>query len=712
MYNGKSLQYKGQGTVTPPPTPTCSDGVQNGDETGIDCGGSCSPCSEPPTGSGNPNWFEEPTATAPSIVTTYTPTSGADLSNAANANKIAIISNSFSATGVTLAAGQIIRPAGGVITGTNINLNDAYIEEDNYQQVFSGTATFTSVYDKSYVTLENFGAISNDGIDDGLAIHTTMKYCKYVKLKPNSTYTKNSSSFINRDGQYSMIGSNSKIEVTNDAAIDAKTAAYIFWTLNLSVRFVDIEIDGNGLYGQVFSIAAPEAYHIEDLNVHDFYTFTGQAERAVAFRFELYNVDDPENYVFGEPFGTGNTITTKFKNGYAKNNIIKDFDIEGNCAFNDGIGISKAFWFLFYQIDPLELANIYHTGNLIENIEGEDAEGIYLNDETWSGGGKVITHQIYSTFYRDTIINCSRRAIKSVMSNVTLEECVFKMPLRNQATNALASMVDFFTLVNAGNPTPNANDYSENILVKNCQFIQEEYLEFYDINSGCTNGTGPNGELFVPDVPLLSLGNVRDFVIDGNTFDRPRVDNYGSIMLGSSGSIGKMGVGNIKNNTYYNGGIDVANAYNGIGLLTIENEIFIFDDFSNGNGGGSHAAFRLLSTSDAFDNVRLRNSAITFTWSSTPPTNGLFVSKGGGIANSEINNVTVTYTNNNAGSQPNFGLIQNLSGSHGNYDSTNSIIDCTLVGSSGENSLSVAGTDKSVVITNSFGDGATPITVQ
>ncbi|MBC8755265.1 T9SS type A sorting domain-containing protein [Kordia sp. YSTF-M3] len=30
---------------TPPPTPTCTDGVQNGDETGIDCGGSsCAPC--------------------------------------------------------------------------------------------------------------------------------------------------------------------------------------------------------------------------------------------------------------------------------------------------------------------------------------------------------------------------------------------------------------------------------------------------------------------------------------------------------------------------------------------------------------------------------------------------------------------------------------------------------------------------------------------
>ncbi|ANQ48104.2 family 31 carbohydrate-binding protein [Flammeovirga sp. MY04] len=34
---------------TPPSAPTCNDGIQNGDETGIDCGGSCTPCQTPPT---------------------------------------------------------------------------------------------------------------------------------------------------------------------------------------------------------------------------------------------------------------------------------------------------------------------------------------------------------------------------------------------------------------------------------------------------------------------------------------------------------------------------------------------------------------------------------------------------------------------------------------------------------------------------------------
>ncbi len=36
------------GGGTPPPDPTCTDGVQNGNETGVDCGGDCDPCDTPP----------------------------------------------------------------------------------------------------------------------------------------------------------------------------------------------------------------------------------------------------------------------------------------------------------------------------------------------------------------------------------------------------------------------------------------------------------------------------------------------------------------------------------------------------------------------------------------------------------------------------------------------------------------------------------------
>lgn len=41
----RSLALSDKCSSTPPPAPTCNDGIQNGDETGVDCGGSsCAPC--------------------------------------------------------------------------------------------------------------------------------------------------------------------------------------------------------------------------------------------------------------------------------------------------------------------------------------------------------------------------------------------------------------------------------------------------------------------------------------------------------------------------------------------------------------------------------------------------------------------------------------------------------------------------------------------
>jgi len=48
--NATAGQYLVTWTDEVAPEPTCSDGVQNGTEAGIDCGGSCSACSAPPQG--------------------------------------------------------------------------------------------------------------------------------------------------------------------------------------------------------------------------------------------------------------------------------------------------------------------------------------------------------------------------------------------------------------------------------------------------------------------------------------------------------------------------------------------------------------------------------------------------------------------------------------------------------------------------------------
>ena len=50
IQNGNETGVDCGGSCSPcPVTPTCNDGIQNGNETGVDCGGSCSPCPVNPT---------------------------------------------------------------------------------------------------------------------------------------------------------------------------------------------------------------------------------------------------------------------------------------------------------------------------------------------------------------------------------------------------------------------------------------------------------------------------------------------------------------------------------------------------------------------------------------------------------------------------------------------------------------------------------------
>lgn len=660
--------------------------------------------------SGNANYFSLPTGTAPNIVATYTPTSAADLSNAANANRIAIISNSFSATGVTLAAGQIIRPAGGVISGTNINLNGAFIEEVA-QQAFSANATFTSVYNRGYIFLETLGAVANNAVDDSASITTALRFFQFTKGIVNGVYLKNSPEFVNRVGEFTLDLQGGRIEITNNSnysLINDQQSA--IWTGNLSLKFINGTFDGNDNFGRAFSLISPEAYHFENFTIENLYAVSTAQDgrRSVAVQIDLWN-ESGHTFVSGQPFGTSKAATSLFRNGYCVNSTFRDIDILGDCQFNTAIGVSKGWWILYHEIDPLLSGQIYHANNVYLNIEGEDAEGVYLSDETWASGNKVITHLITATFYRERFENNSRRAIKAVTSNVTIDECVFIMPTAAQATATIASLVSIFTLMNVGNPAPNANDYSENIIIRNSTFTQPEILPEFDLVSGCNNGNS-----FIPDVNLLDLQNVRNFLVEGNTFTRPRVDNYNTIVLGSSGSVGKMGVGTLRNNIHTNAGYAISDSYDGQGLVTIENETINFTNFSGGNGGGTLGAFRLVSLTDNWDNFIVRNSTINIDWTSIAPITGLFISKGGSMANGEFNNVTVNYLNGSAGGQPNWGLIEAVGGSAGNLPNTISFINCILTGSSGTGAIQRLGTGTPTII-NSFGvvNGvSTAITVQ
>ena len=148
------------------------------------------------------NWFPNaPSATKPEGGNSYTPNSSLDIENVENAGKTAVISNSFDCTGCTFAANQLIIPSGGSISGTNINLNGGYIDEV-YNQAFSSSATFSQVYEDSWLSPEVFGGNANDATDDSSAITSLMKNVKFAKLSTSGTYIKNTPEFVSRQGDF------------------------------------------------------------------------------------------------------------------------------------------------------------------------------------------------------------------------------------------------------------------------------------------------------------------------------------------------------------------------------------------------------------------------------------------------------------------------------------------------------------------------------
>ncbi|MFC4095434.1 hypothetical protein [Euzebyella saccharophila] len=93
--------------------PTCSDGIMNGDETGIDCGGSCTPCSEEP-------------AETEDLEGEVTENTELDASIAYNLTGAYVVK---SGSTLTIPAGTTIKAAGGtaafigVERGATININ-------------------------------------------------------------------------------------------------------------------------------------------------------------------------------------------------------------------------------------------------------------------------------------------------------------------------------------------------------------------------------------------------------------------------------------------------------------------------------------------------------------------------------------------------------------------------------------------------------------
>ena len=204
------------------------------------------------------------------ISNSYTPLSAADLINATNAGKAALISSSFSIQGATLAANQIIVPRGGALTGTAINLNGATIAV-NTQQAFSPSARFNLLYEEC-LSPEMFGI----GIgDDYSAVEAMMLNGEKGINAANANYVFNGQKFLSGLRTFNWNGNGAQVTTTYAAAVATAGGTvnkYVLVTSNsFRIEMCNISFDGQNISERFWNVRGAD-FDIADVTIKNFKT--------------------------------------------------------------------------------------------------------------------------------------------------------------------------------------------------------------------------------------------------------------------------------------------------------------------------------------------------------------------------------------------------------------------------------------------------------
>lgn len=586
---------------------------------------------------------------------TYTPSSQADITNPANANFKAVISESFQCDNCTFAEGQTIEPAGGVITGSNINLNGAYIE-NTYKQAFSPNATFSQVYSASRVSPETFGANASDNADDTDAIDAMINNVELAVTADGGIYIKNRPTNYRRSGILDWNMNGAVVKVTSASGFNTGQVSVdaVFDITNLSPTIYNGEFDGTNTYGRLFYLHGQEYYRFQKLYVHDFYA--SSTYRAVAFRFTI------------------NASSSGFKYGEFSDCVINNIVAQGDGNYNNApAGISKGWWYTISGINYGDPFTVLHTNNRVTNIIGDDAEAFYAIQ-----GGGSLDHNSKFVFDNEDYRYCTRRAIKACVSNVEIKnsyfeeipESMFKSPQQ------MGTMIDFFS-------TQSSN------LIQNIR-VHDNVIR-----------TVPGNDAHYY---LLSMTEVNDAIVINNTFTMERTGNYGGVRLGSNTSSYNGALQNIQvtNNTFNNCYVNAMYNYAPVGNqpIDVDGNLFNF----TASQGIDVGALRFSQNSGTQGYVNFTNNSINVDMSSPNGINGVIASNGVNVVGVTIDNVDVAYSNGSS-SRP-FGYLR------GSFDSSNTIQNSSLVGASGTNALQVLGGTQSVQVVNSTDASGNPITVE
>ncbi|RIV30535.1 hypothetical protein D2V08_15710 [Flagellimonas lutimaris] len=601
------------------------------------------------------------------IIGTFYPKSSAEISDPAYANHKAVIETSFDCSNCTFASNLTIESAGGVINGSNVNLNGAFIV-NTFKQLFTSSTTFNGVYNKSRLSPEIFGADGSDSIADDNALVTLMMQVEYAIGQTGSVYIKNEESTIHmRNGTFDWDMNNSTVRTTSESnlchsndGICAKQ--YLFQIRDIDLKITNGEFDGQDIASRCFYLRGVASYDFQNVNIHNYFAPPGARARGMAFLIEVEN---------------------NFKGGQILNSTIANIGAasDGKIA-NVPYGFAKG---IYCTVATANTGQHVYRGNTFSNIYGDDAEA-FSNTHTYGYAG---TYQHASNgqswvIDNNNFIGSERRALKVNLSNVDITNNYFESKsTAPMFRNAQAAQIQVFTL-HQGQNIQNVNVTGNTVKIV---------------------GEAENAAFGIHDAT--------NCLIENNIFEADHISLYRMVTFGSTDVQDGLYEGDLsntvifRNNALKNLIVRLPTVYAPVnGGFIFENVAIDFDvdRYLNGHYG----VFRMLGFTGNSESYSFKDVSINInqTYDAGSLFGGAFRSLGVNMKNLSFENVNVNYTGDYTS---NF-IQTGQPGYNGDFDSTNTVIDCNLTGRVGTGAISVTG-NSGVLIQNSMGDESTPITV-
>ncbi|MFK7991774.1 MAG: hypothetical protein AB8I08_37500 [Sandaracinaceae bacterium] len=602
----------------------------------------------------------------------YSPTSAAELSDEANAGRTAVIEASFDCEGCVLAAGQTVEAAGGVVSGADIDLNGACIV-DSFQPLFSGGVRFAALYDRTRLSPELFGAVGDGVAADDAAIDALVINSALAIGREGARYVKNAESRFTRSGVFDWDMGGAVVVTTDDAALSHGSEPenqnrYLFLFDGPSPVIRNGEFDGGDEASRLFYVRDSPSFVFEDLHVHDYFAPPGAYVRGIAFLLK--------------PAPTEHGFTS----GVIRDTRIEHVGAASNGVANDApFGVSKAIW---VSVADNGAGTITIERVTVDDIYGDDAEGFY-NSPGFGSAYNYQDSELSVLIADSTFTACQRRALKINASNTTVRDNVFESAMNDwEFTGAQAAMLQVFS-IRGGQPI-------EDVVITG--------------NEVRVVGEARN--------TLFAINDANDCAIENNVFEYNRIVAQSSITFAVASTQGGLYSGDLsstvrfQNNEIINAYLQLAPVYDPIdgGPVVSGNTQRLTLDGDNPNV--YWAALRLSSISGQSQRFTLENHQVFCDISSTSGLTlygGVFNTQGAEPRDLTLRNVDITYT----GSVSPLRVFAYTGRNSVNvdFDSSNRIEDCDVSGASGTGAVVVPGADRSVQIVNSFGDGATPLTV-